>query len=907
MLGSGRQRVLLACLLLHGNEVVSRDLLIDALWSEQPGKTARNALQVQVHALRKRLGQDRVETEGPGYRLRVDEGELDLERFERLVARGRNELASGDAEKAASILRKALDLWRGPALADVAYEAFAQSEIARAEELRLVALEERIDADLALARHLELVPELEALVADWSLRERLHGQLMLALYRSGRQTDALATFSQVRHALREELGLEPGPELRALQQAILRQDAALRVEPPEIRARRHLPAPQTTLFGRRDELEEVGTLLRGTDVRLVTLTGPGGSGKTRLALQTAHELADAFSDGVYFIDLAPLREPTLVATTIAHALGVEERPDEQLPRTLEDHLRRKRLLLLLDNFERVDEAAPLLGELLTAASELALLVTSRTPLRLSGEHEYRVPPLPLADAVQLFAARTRTVAPGFRRPSEEAGEVADLCRRLDCLPLAIELAAARTRQYSPTELLELLPRRLELAGNGARDLPARQRTLRATIDWSHELLAPDEQALFARLAVFAGGCTHTAAAAVCDAGRSLTGSLVAKSLVYEHLGGTGRVRYSMLDTVREYALERLDAIVEADAVRMRHAEHFAALAEKAGGESSTPEDAALIEEEHDNLRAAIDWSHESGAVDLELRLVAALAIFWAVRDHLREGRTRIDAALQRGSEGSAPLRAKALAGGSRLALRMGDYEQAELLAAESLAIYRSLDDGAGTASALTRLGAAVSSRGDAERAIALHEESAAKYRELGDDRELAVVLSNLGYRLLLQGDHEQAKLLCEEALSIARKRGDPSGMPLPLINLGLAWFMQERHDEALACFCQGLELSADLGHTVPLLYCLDGLAAVLAATGDPVQAATIIAAAETAAESTGASLEPFEQEIHEHTIEAAKQALGPREFAAAWATGRRLTIDEAVTRALTIQPHLPAA
>jgi predicted ATPase/DNA-binding SARP family transcriptional activator len=906
-LGSGRQPMLLACLLMHSNEIVSRDLLIDALWGEQPRKTARNALQVQVHALRKRLGQGRITTEGPGYRLRVDGGELDRERFEWLVARGRAELASGDADSAASIFREALGLWRGPALSDVAYDAFAQSEIARLEELRLVTLEDRIDAELALARHLELVPELEALVADHPLRERVHGQLMLGLYRSGRQTDALAAFRRLRRALLEDLGLEPGPELQGLQQAILRQDAALRVEPPEVRARRHLPATQTALFGRRHELDEVGALLRSQDVRLVTLTGAGGSGKTRLALQVAKGLADAFADGVYFADLAPVREPALVGTTMARVLGVEERRDQELAQTLHGHLRTRRLLLVLDSFERVDEAAPLLSDLLAAAPGLAFLVTSRTPLRLSGEHEYRVRPLPLPDAVQLFAARVRAVAPGFRRPSEEADEVAELCRRLDCLPLAIELAAARTRQYSPAELLVLLPGRLELAGDGARDLPARQRTLRATIDWSHELLDGDEQALFARLAAFAGGCTLGAAAAVCDAGRAQIASLVAKSLLYEHLGGTGGVRYSMLETVREYALERLEASGESDAVRMRHAEYFAAFAEASGGESSAPEDAALIEEEHDNLRTAIDWSHKSGPVDLELRLVAALVTFWAVSGHLREGRAWVEAALRRGSDGPAGSRAKALGGGSGLALRLGDYEQAELLAAESLAVYRSLDDEAGIAWALNRLGAAVSNRGDFAQAIALQEESAARYRVLEDDHGLALVLSNLGYCLVVQGEYEQAQVLCEEALSIARRRHDPSGMPMPLINLGLAWFLQQRYGEAFACFRRGIELSDALGHIVPLVYFLDGLAAVLAATGNAEQAATIVGAALAAAEATGASLEPLEQEIHDRTVEATKQALGAEAFAVAWATGCRLTMDEAVARALAIGEPAPQA
>ena len=531
-LASGRQTALLSRLLIAGDEVVSRDRLIDALWGERPPPSAANALQVHVHALRRALGPERIVLEGPGYRLCLEPGELDLERFDLLAARGRSELERGDAEAAAASFCEALELWRGPAYEDVRYEAFAQAEAARLEELRLAALEDRIEADLALGRHRDLVPELEALVSEHGSRERLCGQLMLALYRSDRQEAALEAFRRARQAMQDELGLEPGPKLQELQQAILRHDPALAVEPSDVRTRRHLPAPETPLVGRGAEVAELTELLR-SGVRLVTLTGAGGIGKTRLALRVGHELAEAFADGVYFVDLSHLTDPELVPGAIAGGLGLAMQRDEPPAAAVEAFLGGRQTLLLLDNFEVVDAAAPLVSQLLRAAPGLVVLATSRTSLRLSGEHQYRVEPLSLADARRLFVARAGAVAPSFRRPSEESDEVARLCERLDCLPLAIELAAARTRDYAPEELLDSVPGSLALAGEGARDLPSRQRTLRSTIDWSYRLLAPEEQALFTRLAVFAGGFAGPSAAAVCGAGREALAALVGASLVHE--------------------------------------------------------------------------------------------------------------------------------------------------------------------------------------------------------------------------------------------------------------------------------------------------------------------------------------------------------------------------------------
>lgn len=898
-LGSGRQTLLAHCLLLHRNDVVSRDRLIDALWGGQPPATAANALQVQVHSLRRRLGSERISTERSGYRLRVDRGELDLERFEQLVASGRSALAAGEVETAALRLREAIALWRGPALADVTYESFAQAEIARLEELRLVALAERVEADLALARHSELVPELEALVTAHPEREHSYAQLMLALYRSGRQADALDVFGRARQALREELGLEPGPELRELQQAILRQDAGLSVEAPEVRTRRHLPAPAAALVGRRAELAEIGRLLREEGGRLATLTGPGGIGKTRLALQVARDLAENYRDGVYFVDLAPLADPGAVPQAIAKALGIE-RHEESLASALAAWLGARRVLLLIDNFEQVQDAAPLLGELIRAAPGLSVLVTSRTALRLSCEREYRVPPLPLGDAVAMFVSRARAVAPSFRLAGEEADEVAELCERVDRLPLAIELTAARTRDYHPAELLELAPRSLELATDGARDLPARQRTLHATIAWSYRLLSEEEQASFARLGVFVGGCTVEAATAICETGRAGLASLVGQSLLHERFAD-GELRFSMLETVREFAREQLSARGEVAEYERRHADFYVRLAAAAELElDSAGEEQvwARLDEELHNLRAALSWSHASGATELELRLATALSHYWWARNHLREGLTAIERAVAGAGDAPAALRGKALFGGARLAHSLGDHEAMRGLAEESLSACRSAGDRHGEAQALLGLGIAVGCLGDRDRSRTLYEQCAGLYRELGDQRGLASVLNNTAYRLLEDGETERARELCLEALAILERLGLRARATVALGNLGLAALLEQELDGALDHFVHAVEIARDTGYVEGSIYGLEGIGAALTAAGRHEQAATILGAAEAAAERSGFELEVLEAEIRDRTTGRLREAIGEEKLTELVTAGRRVPLDEAITYAL---------
>jgi predicted ATPase/DNA-binding SARP family transcriptional activator len=897
---AGRQIALLSRLLIAGGEVVSRDRLIDALWGEQPPKTAANALQVHVHALRRHLGAERIVLEGPGYRLRLEPEELDLERFELLAARGRAELERDDPQAAASSLREALELWRGPAYEDVQYEPFAQSETVRLEELRLAALEDRIDAELALGRHRELVAELEALVAEHASRERVCGQLMLALYRSDQQAAALEAFRAATRAMRDELGIDPGPTLQELQQAILRHDPALAFEPPESRARRHLPAPETPLVGREAEIGELVELLQGGQ-RLVTLTGAGGIGKTRLALQVALDLAEAFADGVYFVDLSHLSDAGLAPDAIATVLGLATQRDESPATAVESFLGDRQTLLLLDNFEVVDAAAPLVSQLLRAAPGLVVLATSRAPLRLTGEHQHRVEPLPLDDALALFVARAGAVAPTFRRPTEESDEVARLCERLDCLPLAIELAAARTRDYAPDELLDSVPGSLELAGEGARDLPSRQRTLRSTIDWSYRLLAGDEQALFARLAVFAGGFAGQSAATVSGADRETLAALVGASLVHERAGAGGAARYFMLQTVREFALELLDESDEAEACRRRHAEHYMLLAEAVADEraESRSEDAWQgLEAEQDNFRAALDWSRDAGELELQLRLVAALAYFWATSDHLREGELRIDEALERVSDAPAPLRAKVLAGSAHVAHSTGDYEQMRASAEASLDLFRELGDERETALALNQLGIALSNLGDIEGGIVCHEENTEISRRLGDGIRLAAALNNLGYCRLRRGQYDRARIRFEEGLTVCRKIGHSTGESVMLGNLGLAAVLEGRPKGALDSFREALLLDRRLGWPEGMIYGLFGIAAALAATDEAADAAMLLGAADAAAQSTAVEFEPLESEVHSRVTEQLRAALGGERFAQVHEGGKALTLDDAVEHGL---------
>lgn len=749
-------------------------------------------------------------------------------------------------------------------------------------------LEQRFDAGLELGLHAEVASDVQPLVQEHPYRERLVGQLMLSLYRADRQAEALAVYDRTRRLLAEDLGLKPSRELQRLSAEIVRQepqltppDATLAPTRPVLMATT-LPAMPTPFVGRERELAEVLKLLARHDVRLLTLTGAGGTGKTRLAVRAAGEVASEYRDGVCWVPLASQRDPALVLEQARQALGA--RGD------LAQHIGRRRVLLLFDNFEHVLEAGTDLAALRATCPNLDLLVTSREPLHVAGEHLYSVAGLRDDDAVALFAARASAVDPHF----EVDDAVPEICRRLDRLPLALELAAARVKALSSSQILERLDQRLPLLTHGPWDAPERHRSFRAAIEWSYELLGAEERRLFARLSVFRGGWRLEDAEDVVAADLDTVQSLGDKSLL--HRDGD---RLSMLETICDYAAELLERVGEADGTRRRHALHFLALAEEAEPNLRGSPGVWLdrLDQEHDNLRAALECFEALGESQLALRLAAALSLFWTTRGHLLEGRRRLADALHADSRPTL-ARARALNGVAVLASAAGDAAAAKQAAEDALELHLALADAHGTARSKFLLGQALADHGDALAAQALFDESRQAFREFGDDHYALLATFALAWTYEELGDRARARALDEENLAQARELQNERMTAIALRGLASYALDEGRSKEALSMLAESTRIASDLGEVPMLAAILCEFAAGLVAEGRPRRAARLLGCSEAVYGELGASGRTWLSQLNERTMAAIRAQLDEADLAELWHEGDRLTIDEAVSLAL---------
>ena len=925
---------LIKLLALASGHRLHREQVMEWLWPDLDPKAAANNLRYALHIARRTL--ERTSSADSRYlQLLGDhlalcsDGPLwvDVESFEDAAVAARH-------ARDPAAYRGAVDLYAGDLLPQDRYEAWAED---RREELRRLYLALLVElAGLCEERgeYGSAIDMLGKAVASEPTREEAHAGLMRLYALSGHPQRALGQYEQLRQTLREKLGTEPTATSRHLYEQI----AAGRLpispllpsgpsvgEPPGARLH-NLPPARTSFVGWERQVVEIKRMLAMT--RLLTLTGTGGCGKTRLALEVVKDLVGTYVDGVWLVELAGLSEPTLVPQAIAAALAVRERPNLPLIDALVDALRTKNMLLVLDNCEHLIGAAARSADiLLSGCPHLRILATSREPLAIAGETNWQVPSLALPaprrpltveelggyESARLFLERVRHRNPAFVPTPRNAPAVAEICRRLEGIPLAIELAAARIG-LSVEQIAERLDDSLELLTTGGRTTSPRQQTLRGALDWSYELLSEPERKLLGRFSVFAGGWSLEAAEMVGAQGGieredvlDLLLKLLDKSLVVAEANGDGGMRYRMLEPIRQYGREKLEESGEINAVRRRHAAWFLSLAEQGEPELKGAQQPAWLERlerEHDNLRAALGWALEREEAELGLRLAGALGEFWHMRGHLSEGWRWLEVALTK--EGAPSARAKALARAGYIAWEQGDYERSVALSEESLALSREVGDKVGIAAALYTLGWAALFRNELEQASSLTEEALMLQREMNDTVGVARSLSILGLAVNAQHDHERAIALHEEGLALARDAEDSFAIVLSLMLGAIASLNRGDHQRTKVLLKDGLELSQRLKTMHVTAGHLHLSAALAGSQEQPVRSARLWGAAEALREAIGTILSPVEHHFYDPYIDAARAQLDEATWEAAWAEGEAMMLEEACEYALSEEKLVPS-
>ncbi len=921
--------------LASNKQTFSREVLANLLWGDKNQKRSMGNLRVILHSLRKELG-DFVEITNETVAINfcadvlMDVAEIDG----KLTAHLPNgEIAS---IQAAEELKETLSLYRGDFL-----EGFYVRGASDYEEWLLIE-RERIrqlvqEALLALVLYHQDQGDYKAGIAHARqllqidpLSEQANQYLMRLLAYSGQRNAALTQYEIYSETLMTELGVDPTEETTNLYQQIKHSDLEIPSPAGEITIptaiKHNLPEQPTTFVGREQELADIVQLLVDPEYHLVTLTGPGGVGKTRLALQAARNLLNRDLDGIFFVDLAPILEPELVPSRIAQVFKIKETPGRALLEDIKEHLRTKRLLLVLDNFEQLIAAAPIVNEMLSSTPHMNILTTSREALRVYGEQEYPVPPLALPEpksdksseylaryeSVALFVQRARATSPNFQLSEENARVIAEICIRLDGLPLAIELAAARIKLFKPSYLLHLLNDSLGTLTGGPRDLAYRHQTLRAAIEWSYNMLSEPEKKLFARMAIFQGGRTLEAIEAVCNHDLNLdvlTGieSLYNKSLLKQMEGIESAPRFIYLETIHQYARESLEKLGETETLHRRHALYFLELAERAEPELRGPKQeywSNYLRLEYDNLWAALGWSLKDGDSLIGIRLVAALSEFWYYEGPISDGEMWVEQAISLVDDVPPATRAKMLNGAGMLAFASGDHEQGKIWNRQALATAREIQDKYDWAWALFWLSAHATVNSDEyQQGIALCEQALSLFREIDDKHGLAWGYNQLGELSRLVEDYAQAREAYEQSIIICRLAGNRRREAIALINLSYVAQHQQDYEQAERYALDGLALLQELKLKYHSAISLAMLAGPVAMQGKARRAATLLGASEAIFENMSVSLQPADQIEIGRYITRVREQLNQEEYEAARAEGRSMTYDQAIAFAFEESSH----